>query len=134
MKNIILFLYFFFLQNQLVHTCPDHFHQKQKRNSFQRPEQHYWHPVLINRFCRFVTINIFYSFFRTTTKEIMKTFFTFHKKNIFFTFLGFSQISDWLNLEQDMLKKHSVDVGNLDAISLAVDKQKVSKRFYVVLC
>lgn len=36
------------------------------------------------------------------------------------------QISDWLNLEQNMLKNQHVEVGNLDAISEAIDKQKVN--------
>lgn len=35
------------------------------------------------------------------------------------------QISDWLNLEQNMLKKESIEVGNLDEIAKAIDNQKV---------
>lgn len=36
------------------------------------------------------------------------------------------QISDWLNLEQNMLKNYHVDVGDSEAIAEAIDKQKVS--------
>ncbi|XP_055715728.1 dystrophin, isoforms A/C/F/G/H isoform X3 [Phlebotomus papatasi] len=34
------------------------------------------------------------------------------------------QISDWLSLEKDMLKTQSVFVGDIDAILMAIDKQK----------
>lgn len=37
------------------------------------------------------------------------------------------QISDWLTLEQAMMKKHAVDVADFDAITTAVDKQKVGQ-------
>lgn len=45
----------------------------------------------------------------------------------------FLQISDWLNLEQDMLKKQIVEVGNIDAISEAIDKQKVRRAMLLVM-
>lgn len=46
--------------------------------------------------------------------------------NIFFRLLlcDDSKISDWLNLEQDMLRTQHVEVGNVDAIADAIDKQK----------
>lgn len=36
-----------------------------------------------------------------------------------------SQISDWLSLQQNTLKNYYVDVGDVDAIVEAIDKQKV---------
>lgn len=35
------------------------------------------------------------------------------------------QISDWLNLDQNMAKNYHVDVGDIDAIMDALNKQKV---------
>lgn len=35
------------------------------------------------------------------------------------------QISDWLNLEQDILKKQNICILDTDAIQLAIQKQKV---------
>lgn len=37
----------------------------------------------------------------------------------------FPQISDWLNLDQNMAKNYHVDVGDIEAISEAINKQKV---------
>lgn len=36
------------------------------------------------------------------------------------------QISDWLNLDQNMAKNYHVDVGDIEAITDAIIKQKVS--------
>lgn len=44
------------------------------------------------------------------------------KKNKFSRF----QISDWLNLDQNMAKNYHVDVGDIEAITDAIIKQKVS--------
>lgn len=49
-------------------------------------------------------------------------------KKFYFSFRIFSfQISDWLNLDQNMAKNYSVDVGDHEAITEAIGKQKVSK-------
>lgn len=41
------------------------------------------------------------------------------------------QISDWLNLDQNMAKNYHVDVVDIEAITEAINKQKV--RFHVVI-
>ena len=35
------------------------------------------------------------------------------------------QISDWLTLSREMLKVQSIPVGDIDAIAISIDKQKV---------
>jgi hypothetical protein len=40
-----------------------------------------------------------------------------------------SKISDWLNLNRDMLKQQSIPVGDVDTIQNHIDRQKVSWRF-----
>lgn len=39
------------------------------------------------------------------------------------------QISDWLSLMREMIKKESIYVGDIDAILIAIEKQKVSCGF-----
>lgn len=36
------------------------------------------------------------------------------------------QLNDWLNLDQNMAKNYHVDVSDCDAITEAINKQKVS--------
>lgn len=35
------------------------------------------------------------------------------------------QIADWLNMDQNMAKNYHVDVGDIEAITEAINKQKV---------
>lgn len=54
-----------------------------------------------------------------------------HSRQITLVLFGFFfsssfQISDWLNLDQNMAKNYHVDVGDIDAITEAINKQKVS--------
>lgn len=35
------------------------------------------------------------------------------------------KLSDWLNLDKNMAKNYSIDVGDADAINEAINKQKV---------
>lgn len=39
------------------------------------------------------------------------------------------QISDWLSLEQNMIKSESVVVGEIESIRTAIEKQKVNINF-----
>lgn len=45
--------------------------------------------------------------------------------NSFIHFTHLVQISDWLSLQQNMLKNYYVDVCDVDAIAEAISKQKV---------
>lgn len=40
----------------------------------------------------------------------------------------FPQISDWLNLDQNMAKNYHVDIGDMEAIQEAINKQKVLRK------
>lgn len=54
-------------------------------------------------------------FFKTTTKSsILNRFFS-----------ATLQIADWLNMDQNMAKNYHVDVGDIEAITEAINKQKV---------
>lgn len=41
-----------------------------------------------------------------------------------------SQLTDWLNLDQNMAKNYHVDVSDIDAITEAINKQKVTNHLF----
>lgn len=46
------------------------------------------------------------------------------------SFIPFTQLTDWLNLDQNMAKNYHVDVSDIDAITEAINKQKVKNHFF----
>lgn len=43
-----------------------------------------------------------------------------------------SQLTDWLNLDQKMAKNYHVDVSDIDAITEAINKQKVTNHLFLI--
>lgn len=44
-----------------------------------------------------------------------------------------SQLTDWLNLDQNMAKNYHVDVSDIDAITEAINKQKVTNHLFYLI-
>lgn len=61
-----------------------------------------------------------------------KKVFINKREHLIFTSVFCFQISDWLNLDQNMAKNYHVDVSDIEAITEAINKQKVRVFVFIV--
>lgn len=103
--------------------CRVHFRPKDVENS-------YGHPIVQHRLYREIWIKWFIRYvcycrlciqklWHSVRIKLIKLYFVHWKSN-------YAQITDWLNLDQNMAKNYLVDVGDHEAITEAISKQKVS--------